>query len=391
MARSGHQDSRVMEQESASASSTAGASPTRPSGTGRCSSSAAAGSPTSRRSGPTRPASVLRGARADASRRALRPARGRALRARAAGPADRGARDAAARDRARGERRRAGDAVRLLVRRARDRALREPSRRSGCAKIVFFGAYAARDDIPEATRRSLVDFVRVNWQLAAQMLAGLFVPHGSGDEIAAFSRYQRVAAEAEVAAAFLELDLGSDVRESCRRSRRLRSCCTVAAIARCRSAAAASSPRCCRTPASSRSNGDSHLPWMDDQRELQRALAGFLEDAAPVRGERRLAAHAPRDRGAAARRRRPLEPRDRVLARAQRAHGAPPHREHPPQADAVVARGGRRARDPRGPDLDDAHPWPGTSSFSAASTFRVTSASRCRSSVQLSRTRASTT
>lgn len=29
-------------------------------------------------------------------------------------------------------------------------------------------------------------------------------------------------------------------------------------------------------------SGDSHMPWMDDQRELQRALAGFLDDAVPV-------------------------------------------------------------------------------------------------------------
>ena len=28
--------------------------------------------------------------------------------------------------------------------------------------------------------------------------------------------------------------------------------------------------------------GDSHLPHVDDQRELQRALAGFLDDAVPV-------------------------------------------------------------------------------------------------------------
>jgi len=70
-------------------------------------------------------------------------------------------------------------------------------------KLVFFGGYAARDDIPEATRGSLVDFVRVNWPLAAQMLAGLFVPGASGAEIAAFSRYQRHSAEASVAAAFL--------------------------------------------------------------------------------------------------------------------------------------------------------------------------------------------
>ena len=28
--------------------------------------------------------------------------------------------------------------------------------------------------------------------------------------------------------------------------------------------------------------GDSHPPWMDDQRDLRRALAGFLDDAPPV-------------------------------------------------------------------------------------------------------------
>jgi len=34
-------------------------------------------------------------------------------------------------------------------------------------------------------------------------------------------------------------------------------------------------------------SGDSHLPWLDDQRELQRALAGFLDDAVapPVNGD----------------------------------------------------------------------------------------------------------
>ena len=71
-------------------------------------------------------------------------------------------------------------------------------------KIVFFGSFVSRDDLPEATRKSLVDFVRVNWALAAQMLAGLIVPRASGDEIAALSRYQRHSADAEVASAFLE-------------------------------------------------------------------------------------------------------------------------------------------------------------------------------------------
>ena len=149
-------------------------------------------------------------------------------------------------------------------------------------KIVFFGGYASRDDIPEATRRSLVDFVRVNWQLAAQMLAGLFVPRGSGDEIATLSRYQRHSAEADVAAAFLELDLTSDVRG-------FLPTLTMPALVLHR--------RGDRTVPISRGrelasllpnarfvtlSGDSHPPWRDDQRELQRALAGFLDDAAPV-------------------------------------------------------------------------------------------------------------
>ena len=149
-------------------------------------------------------------------------------------------------------------------------------------KVVFFGTYAARKDIPDATRQSLVDFARVNWALATQMFAGLLNPHGSGDEIAALSRYKRRAAEADVAAAFLDLDLGSDVSE-------LVPQVTAPALVLHR--------RGDRTVPISRGrelasllpnarfvalNGDAHLPWLDDQRELQRALAGFLDDAAPI-------------------------------------------------------------------------------------------------------------
>jgi pimeloyl-ACP methyl ester carboxylesterase/DNA-binding CsgD family transcriptional regulator len=149
-------------------------------------------------------------------------------------------------------------------------------------KVIFFGSFASRDDIPDATRRSIVDFVRVNWQLAAQMLAGLFVPHGSGDDIAALSRYQRHSAEADVAAACLELELTSDVRE-------LLPTLTMPALVLHRSGDRAVPISRGRELASLLPNarfvtlsGDSHLPWMDDQRDLQRALAGFLDDAAPA-------------------------------------------------------------------------------------------------------------
>jgi pimeloyl-ACP methyl ester carboxylesterase/DNA-binding CsgD family transcriptional regulator len=149
-------------------------------------------------------------------------------------------------------------------------------------KIVYFGGYVSRDDIPDATRRSLVDFVRVNWQLAAQMLAGLFLPRGGGDEIAAFSRYQRRSADADVAAAFLELDLVSNARPF------LPSVTVPVLVLHRRGDRTVPIGRG-RELASLLPNarflalgGDSHLPWMDDQRELQRALAGFLDDAVPA-------------------------------------------------------------------------------------------------------------
>ncbi len=153
-------------------------------------------------------------------------------------------------------------------------ASRSPER---VEKIVFFGGYAARDDIPDVTRRSVVDFVRVNWLLASQMLAGLFHPHGSGEEIAAFSRYQRLSADADVAADFLELDLTADARP-------LLPHVTAPALVLHRRGDRTVPINRGRELAALLPNarfmmlaGDAHLPWLDDQREVRRALAGFLE------------------------------------------------------------------------------------------------------------------
>jgi len=149
-------------------------------------------------------------------------------------------------------------------------------------KVVFFGGYVSRSDIPEATRRALVEFVRTSWPLAAQMLAGLTVPHAGGDEIAAVSRYQRRSAEADVAAAFLELDLTAD-------SRAFLPMLTMPTLVLHRRGDRTVPISHGRELASLLPNarfialrGDSHIPWMDDQRELQRALAGFLDDTIPV-------------------------------------------------------------------------------------------------------------
>jgi pimeloyl-ACP methyl ester carboxylesterase/DNA-binding CsgD family transcriptional regulator len=156
-------------------------------------------------------------------------------------------------------------------------------------KLIYFGGYASRSDIPEATRNSLIEFTRLSWRLAAQMLAGLFDPHASGDEIAQHTRMQRAAASADAASIFLDLDLNADLRPLLpkvavpalvlhRRGDR------TVPIGRGRELASLL-PHARFVPL----NGDSHLPWRDDQRDLFRALAGFLhsdeaaaEDASPL-------------------------------------------------------------------------------------------------------------
>jgi pimeloyl-ACP methyl ester carboxylesterase/DNA-binding CsgD family transcriptional regulator len=148
-------------------------------------------------------------------------------------------------------------------------------------KLIYFGGYASRNDIPEATKASLVAFIATNWPLGAQMLAGLFDPHASGDQIADYSRMQRAAATAEAASIFLELDLGADLRDLLPRVEvpalvlHRRGDRTVP-IGRGRELASLL-PNARFIPLT----GDSHMPCRDDRRELMRALAGFLHNEAP--------------------------------------------------------------------------------------------------------------
>jgi pimeloyl-ACP methyl ester carboxylesterase/DNA-binding CsgD family transcriptional regulator len=156
-------------------------------------------------------------------------------------------------------------------------AIRRPD---AVEKLIYFGGYASRNDIPDATRASLVQFTRLSWKLAAQMLAGLLDPHASGDEIAEHTRTQRAAASAEAASIFLELEFDADLRDVLpqvpvpalvlhRRGDR------TVPIGRGRELASLL-PHARFVPLT----GDSHLPWRDDQRELFRALAGFLHNDA---------------------------------------------------------------------------------------------------------------
>ena len=240
-------------------------------GQGRRSSSARSGSPTSRRSGTIRAGEeLLRGARPEPPRRPLRPAR-------AVSPSGSSTARPPSRRRRRAPRRvDACSGVPATVFACScasvvtaSLAARSPER---VEKIVFFGSYVPRDDPPEATRRSLVDFVRVNWALAAQMLAGLIVPRASGTRRRAeplpapLGRRRgrvgvpRARADGECAPFLagvtmptLVLHRRGDRTVPINRGRELASLLPNARFVAL--------------------GGDSHLPHMDDQRELQRLPA----------------------------------------------------------------------------------------------------------------------
>ncbi len=146
-------------------------------------------------------------------------------------------------------------------------------------KVVFFGGYVSRRDVPAATRISLVELTRASWPLAAQMFAGLLAPRASGDEIAALSRHLRHAADARAAAAFLELELTADATPYLPQLK-------MPALVLHRRGDRTVPIGHGRELASLLPNarfvalaGDAHLPWVEEQRDVQRALAAFLDDA----------------------------------------------------------------------------------------------------------------
>ena len=157
-------------------------------------------------------------------------------------------------------------------------------------KIVYFGGYVSRDDIPEATRRSLVDFVRVNWPLAAQMLAGLFLrtrAETRSPRSAATSAGRRTQTSPPPSSSSTSRSNLRDVPAE-RDGARAR-----AAPPRRPHGADRARPRARGAAPNARFvalGGDSHLPWMDDQRELSARARRLPRRRRPGGVERRLAA-----------------------------------------------------------------------------------------------------
>jgi pimeloyl-ACP methyl ester carboxylesterase/DNA-binding CsgD family transcriptional regulator len=89
-------------------------------------------------------------------------------------------------------------------------AARDPDR---VEALVLYGMCASGSDLaPAEVRDSVVALVRAHWGLGLKALAGAFVTDPTTEDIAAFARFQRASASADVAARLLEVYYDTDIR-----------------------------------------------------------------------------------------------------------------------------------------------------------------------------------
>ena len=79
--------------------------------------------------------------------------------------------------------------------------------------LVVYGMCASGPDLlPVEARESVVALVRANWGMGLRALTNAFVADSTAEDVAAFGRFQRASASAEVAARLLEVYYDSDIR-----------------------------------------------------------------------------------------------------------------------------------------------------------------------------------
>jgi pimeloyl-ACP methyl ester carboxylesterase len=79
--------------------------------------------------------------------------------------------------------------------------------------LVLYGMCASGSDLaPAEVRKSVVALVRAHWGLGLKALAGAFVTDPTAEDMAAFTRFERVSASAAVAAGLLEVYYDTDIR-----------------------------------------------------------------------------------------------------------------------------------------------------------------------------------
>ena len=79
--------------------------------------------------------------------------------------------------------------------------------------LVLYGTCANGADLaPPQVRDSIVALTRAHWGLGSKMLAGIFVPDPTAEDVETFTRLQRAAASAAVGSRLLEVYYDTDIR-----------------------------------------------------------------------------------------------------------------------------------------------------------------------------------
>ena len=79
--------------------------------------------------------------------------------------------------------------------------------------LVLYGTCANGADLaPPQVRDSIVALTRAHWGLGSKMLAGIFVPYPTAEDVETFTRLQRAAAPAAVGSRLLEVYYETDIR-----------------------------------------------------------------------------------------------------------------------------------------------------------------------------------
>ena len=79
--------------------------------------------------------------------------------------------------------------------------------------LVLYGTCANGADLaPPEVRSSIVALARAHWGLGSKMLAGIFVPDPTAEDVEAFTRLQRASASAAVGSRLLEVYYDTDIR-----------------------------------------------------------------------------------------------------------------------------------------------------------------------------------
>ena len=79
--------------------------------------------------------------------------------------------------------------------------------------LVLYGTCANGADLaPPQVRDSIVALTRAHWGLGSKMLAGIFVPDPTAEDVETFTRLQRAAAPAAVGSRLLEVYYDTDIR-----------------------------------------------------------------------------------------------------------------------------------------------------------------------------------